>query len=198
MLSSSIDTIMSKASSTVVDITENTCSSSFQILTIDDIAQTVQKLAQDGCKPSLPIFFRMELEGTLLDIIDYDDPIVETTAILYNFASAYKFLATTNTTRTQTTKYLERAIRFFELLLSVADSYSTFGEFGKDGYGLGPLAFSILALHGLVGCTTMKNASVSIKEKYAKKLSALFEEFFSHEALIEVFLDSSSLNASAA
>jgi len=110
-LSSSIDTIMSKASSTIIDITENMCPSPFQIMTIDDIAQMVQKVIQDVSKPSYPIFICMKVEGTLLEICKYEDLIVKTAIILYNFASAYKFLATMKKmTRTQQNHYLECAV----------------------------------------------------------------------------------------
>jgi len=68
----------------------------------------------------------------------------------------------------------------------------------QDGCGLESLAFLILALHGLVICSTIKDASVPIGEKYTKKLSALQEEFFTHEGLFELFLDSSFQIAAAA
>jgi len=204
--SSKIDTIMSKASSAVIDIVtenNNTCSSSlFQVVTLDDMAQTVQKLIQDGCNTSLPIFIRMEAEGgTLLEVCEYNEPTLETAVILYNFANAYQLQATTEMRSTQQrSKYLKRAAALFELALSVLDSNPIFGEIGINGCGLEPLAFSILALRGLVvACSTTNNASSPCaQEKYIQQLSALQEEFMSHEELITLFLDSSSRLAPAA
>jgi len=203
ILSSSIDTILNKASSAIIDLTENTCTSSFQIVTIDDIAETVQKRTQDGCNTSTPIFIRMELKGTFLEVCEFDNPTVETAIILYNFASAYQFFATTETmttTTAQRSQYLERAIRLFELLLSVIESNPSLGNIGDNGCGLELLAFSILALHGLVVCSTMKNARSPVEETYTKKLSALQEEFMVHdeEEVIKLLLDSSSRMAAAA
>jgi len=201
ILSSSIDTIMSKASSAILDITKDTCSSSFQIVAMDDIAQTVHKVTQEPCDTRLTTFIRMELEGTIFEIWEHEDPIVCTAVLLYNFASAYKLLATTKditTTTTQRSKYLERALQIFEILLSLVDSKSASVATDVDGCGLEPLAFSILALHGLVVCSTMKNASEPFDGKYTKRLSALQEEFLAHEGLIKLFLDSSYRMAAAA
>jgi len=206
--SSKIDTIMNKASSAVIDIVtennNNTCSSSslFQVVTLDDMAQTVQKLIRDGCNTSLPIFIRMEAEGgTLLETYEYNEPTLETAVILYNFANAYQLQATVETRSTQQrSKYFKRAAALFELALSVLDSNPTFGEIARDGCGLEPLAFSILALHGLVACSSTTNnaSSPCAQEEYIQQLSALQEEFMAHEELITLFLNTSSRTAPAA
>jgi len=201
ILSSSIDTILSRASSAIIDITENKCSS-FQIATIDDIAQIVQKLTQEDKRSTyFPVFIRMEVERTFLELCEYDDQIINTAIILYNLASAYMVFATTKATTSTTiqgSKYLERAVRLFEILLSFIESNPSLGEIGENGCGLEPLAFSILALHGLVVCSTMKNPSAPVAERYTKNLSALQEEFMAHDGLIRLFLDSSCRMAAAA
>jgi len=92
ILSSSINTILSRASTAINDITENVCLS-FQIITIDDITQIVHKLAkEDNCSTYFPIFIHMEVERTLLKICKYDDQTISTAVILYNLVNAYKVL----------------------------------------------------------------------------------------------------------
>jgi len=104
-------------------------------------------------------------------------------------ASTHKVLATTKdmTTRsTQQNKYLECALQLFQLFLSLFDSNSTFKENGIDSCDLESLVLSVLALHGLVVCSTMKNVSQPVHKKFTKKLSALQDELLAHKGLIKL------------
>jgi len=209
LLCSSLEAIMNKASSAIRDITENTFdsaseSSSLQIITVDDISETVLKLSQDGCNTSVStILIRMELEGTLLEACEKDDPSIDAAIILYNLASVYKSLALTEesigtTTSTLQKKRLERALRLFELSLALIDFDSASKKFGKcNNGGLELLPFSILVLRGLITCTTML-ASTQNEAKYTMKMSALQQEFLSHETLVKLLLGSSRGMAAAA